>query len=377
MSPNNEAFVKTFSRRNRLAGNPSSIDSTPTTIPAKSSAESQIVRVDEPQVIAPSPLTGAVPEATERNLSSGERSTDRRVVDQAEQQERILSLQHTHTAYASMAIDPVRSVQPQTAPGTGNETIASPHAQRAAATERFDTATVGPPSPHQKSRHSKVPVGQPARRVEPFQAAWEVDVFDIPARVADLFFDGKRYQQIAERMSDAVKTGLQSVLVTSSQSGEGRSTVAIGIAMAAAATGIRVALIDADTQAPTLADDLRLDLQYGWVDTVRGGLPIKEIAVHAVEDGVTLIPLMPPVGRTEATAYEVTQLIDLLKGKFELLVIDGPSFVTSAAKQIATSVDSAILVRDIRRTDATTISEMSERLLDAGVQGVGIVDNFV
>ncbi len=377
MSSNNEAFVKTFSRRNRLVGNPSSMESKPTSIHASASAESQIVRVDEPQVIAPTLLTGATAEATVRNLSFGQRSTDQRLADQAEQQERIMSLQHTHTAYASIAIDPAPLMQPQTAPAAGCATKASQQSQRAPVTERFDTATVGPPSPHQKSRNSPVPVGQPARRVEPFQAVWEVDVFDIPARVADLFFDGKRYQQIAERMSDAVKTGLQSVLVTSSQSGEGRSTVAIGIAMAAAATGIRVALIDADTQSPTLADDLRLDLQYGWVDTVRGGLPIKEIAVHAVEDGVTLIPLMPPVGRTEATAYEVTQLIDSLKDKFELLVIDGPSFVSSAAKQIAATVDSAILVRDVRRTEATTISDMSERLLDAGVQGVGIVDNFV
>ena len=211
----------------------------------------------------------------------------------------------------------------------------------------------------------------------PFQAVWEVDVFDVPTPVADLFFEGTLFQQIAERMSEAVCSGLVSVLVTSTQAGEGRSSVAIGIAMAAAASGIRVALVDADTDDPTLADDLRLDLQYGWVDTVRGGLPIKEVAVHAVEDGVTLIPLMPPTGRNAATALEVVQLIELLKNKFELVIIDGPTARSSSIHQCASVVDSAIIVRDMERTDTVAINEFSYRLRESGVQGVGVVENFV
>lgn len=55
----------------------------------------------------------------------------------------------------------------------------------------------------------------------PFQAVWEVDVFDVPTPVADLFFEGALFQQIAERMSDAVSSGLRSVLVTSAKTRRG------------------------------------------------------------------------------------------------------------------------------------------------------------
>lgn len=213
--------------------------------------------------------------------------------------------------------------------------------------------------------------------IAPLQAVWEVDVFDIPTPVADLFFEGTLFQQIAERMSEAVGSGLSSVLVTSTKAGEGRSSVAIGIAMAAAATGIRVALVDADTDDPTLADDLRLELQSGWVDTVRGGLPIKEVAVHAVEDGVTLIPLMPPGERNAATAFEVVQLVELLRDKFELVIIDGPTAQSAHIHQCASIVDSAIIVRDMARTDTLAINEFSYRLRESGVLGVGVVENFV
>lgn len=213
--------------------------------------------------------------------------------------------------------------------------------------------------------------------MQPFQAVWEVDVLDVPTVVADLFFEGALFQQIAERMSDAIMSGLHSVIVTSIQGGEGRSSVAIGLAMAAAASGRSVALVDANVECPKLGDELRLDLQYGWVDTIRAGLPIKEIAVHAVEDGVTLIPLMPPKGKNAATGHEVVQLLELLKDKFELIIVDGPTAQSTQIHHCASAVDSAIIVRDMQRTDTAAINEFSYRLRESGAQGVGVVENFI
>ncbi len=388
MSSNIEAFVKTFSRRNRSTANQASTASLPPMTGVNVGTGSQIMRVDQAQVVTPTPMMEAASDVPVRHSEVRPASADPNAADHVGQQQRVVSLQHTHTAYASTTIDPAQVTLAKTAAPNVVQPFGLPaHTQQPPAKERFDFGTAGPPSPHQHRPNSSSPhqttqhpsAAAPGkiRKVEPFQAVWEVDVFDVPACVADLFFDGKRYQQIGERMSDAVKSGLQSVLITSSQSGEGRSSVAIGIAMAAAASGIRVALVDADTQSPTLADDLRLELQYGWVDTIRGGLPIKEIAVHAVEDGVTLIPLMTPIGQTAATAFEVKQLIEALKNKFDLLVVDGPSSESSALIQIATTVDSAVLVRDVTKTDVSTISELSSQLLDAGIQGVGVVDNFV
>jgi Mrp family chromosome partitioning ATPase len=166
------------------------------------------------------------------------------------------------------------------------------------------------------------------------------------------------------------------MLVTSTKAGEGRSSTAIGLAMAAAAAGIRVALVDADAEAPTLANDLCLDLQFGWVDTIRGGLPIKEVAVNAIEDGVTLIPLMPPHGPTAATAEEMVRLIELVTDKFELVIIDGPSGKSPSIRRCIAAVDSAVIVRDVRRTDTAAINEFSYRLREFGVRGVGVVENF-
>lgn len=209
------------------------------------------------------------------------------------------------------------------------------------------------------------------------QAAWEVDMFEIPATTADLFFDEDFFQGIANRMRDAVNDGLNSLVVTSAQSGEGRSTVAIGVAIAAAATGLKVALVDGDSEDPTLADDLRLDLEYGWIEAIRGTTPIDQIAVQSIQDGVTLFPLIPAKADSgSASADEVGTLMETLRGQFDLVVIDGPTCAMPRLQQFAALVDTAIITRDASRTDDNTINELSARLQQSGVQGVGVVENF-
>lgn len=323
--------------------------------------EDQIARADVAEPVVSQPHHDSITETVAAES----------VDDQADN-----SMQHIHTAYATAIADlSVAPHEPSTTPSTDlTPEVEVPEEIQTTAPvveqpdpEDVPSARIDPPAVGANEPHSIIPV----------RAVWEVDVFDVPANVADLFFDGSLFQQIAERISSAVNTGLSSILVTSAKAGEGRSSVAIGLAMAAAAANSRVALVDADTQNPTLADDLRLDLQYGWVDTIRGGLPIKEVAVHAVEDGVTLIPLMPPHGFTAATGVEVVQLVELLKRKFELVIIDGPSGDSTDIHPCASVVDSAVVVRDVRRTDSQAIHEFSSRLRQSGVQGIGIVENFV
>ncbi|MDG2221608.1 MAG: division plane positioning ATPase MipZ [Rubripirellula sp.] len=309
------------------------------------------------------------------------------------------SLQHIHTAYATAPadlafyrLDTTQTPEIESPPVTDldvepvvqnfeTESAADIQTERVATPQSVDpevvTTTRIDPTHGSESRPIDPSVEhEQLAPLVPFRPVWEVDVFDIPKIVADLFFEGALFQQIAERMGEAVNRGLNSVLVTSAQTGEGRSSVAIGIAMAAAAAGIRVALVDADTKNPSLADDLRLELQYGWVDTIRAGLPIAEVAVHAVEDGVTLVPLMPPGGATAATGAEVVQLLEEMRNRFELVVIDGPAESLDDVQHYASVVDSAIIVQDVTRSDPARINEYSCRLREQGITGVGVVENF-
>ncbi|TWT82858.1 CobQ/CobB/MinD/ParA nucleotide binding domain protein [Planctomycetes bacterium CA13] len=209
-----------------------------------------------------------------------------------------------------------------------------------------------------------------------FRPAWEVDQFDLPSNVAKLFFHGEVFQHIAEQMLEAVETGLSTVLITSVHGEEGRSTVAMGVALAAAAAGIRVALVDGDTIQPTLVDDLCLDVEKGWLDAIRSGQPICSVAVHSVEDGVTLYPLFETDSSEQASPTEMKHLISTIKESFDLVIIDGPIGASPMAAACAEMVESAMVVCDVERTAPEEVAKLSDHLAALGVKGTGIVENF-
>lgn len=230
------------------------------------------------------------------------------------------------------------------------------------------TAPLPAPSqlPAKDLNHATVPA---------FRAAWEVDSFDAPPAVNSLFRANEVGQLLADQMSAAIDGGLKSILVTSVNAGEGRSTVAIGLALAVGAAGYRVALVDGDIHLPSLADELRLDLEYGWLDAMRGGLSVAEVSVLAIHDSVTLIPLMPPAGATAATADEIETVIARVKPLFDLIIIDGP-LGSAALIDKSTAIDTALIVRDEKATNTITTNALARQLRGRGVRGIGVVDNF-
>jgi len=240
------------------------------------------------------------------------------------------------------------------------------------------TAASSPQHPvaEPQNKPQNKPFNEAVSEATVFKPAWEVDQFALPTNVGKLFFEGEVFQQIAEQMLEAVETGLASVLVTSVHGEEGRSTVAMGIAMAAAAAGIRVALVDGDLVYPTLVDDLSLDIESDWLVSIRNKTPLSSIAVHAVEDGVTFLPLLPTERGEEATEAEVKELIDTLKQNFDLVIVDGTVGDSPATQWCADAVDSVMIVQDVGHTKPEEVKRLSDHLTGRGVKGIGVVENF-
>ena len=248
------------------------------------------------------------------------------------------------------------------------QTPQPPHFEPPPHSESPVQTDVGPPPAAEAAEETAPP---------PLQPAWLVDVFDVPSAVSELFFAANVWDDVGGRFASAVRGGLRSMLVTSTESGEGRSTTAIGLGLAIAAQGLKVALVDVDSSSPSLADDLRLDLEFGWVEALRGGLPIDEVAVHASEDQLTLIPQLPPTAAVAApTSAEVIQLLEMLDGRYDLLLLDGPAATSEAVYRLAPTVDSAVIVRDVTRVGGDAVNSLAYRLKESGVKGVGVVENF-
>ncbi|MCC9641302.1 P-loop NTPase [Rhodopirellula sp. JC740] len=211
------------------------------------------------------------------------------------------------------------------------------------------------------------PVGK-----RPFMAAWQVDELEIPETVSELFLCGSLADQLGQHIVDAQKDGLNTIAVTSVLPGEGRSTVAMGVALSVAFTGMKVALVDADSTGPTLVDDFALELDQDWIDAVRDGIPVEEIAVSSEADALTLVPLLHGAEEMEPSTSELEQVIERLKQSFDLVIVDcGTSAFASAGL-----CDSALIVRDTSRCEADDVETLAQALRRQGVTGVGVVENF-
>lgn len=314
--------------------------------------EGQVLRIDAPQPSEPEPAVASPQQPAE--LSSGE--------------------------IAGKEIEPVAPV-PIPTPEVVSEPEAGTEPEMVTAPEMLTEPEVAvDPESVVAARFQRL-VQQPKERAErqpPWAGAdWEVDAFQLPHSVVDLFFDEALFRSIAEQMGRSVESGLRSVLVTSVGPREGRTTVSIGTAIAAAATGIRVAIVDADLESPRTAEYLRLDIQSDWVTAIRHGGRLESISVRSLEDGVTLIPLLDSSEDSMlATSQELDLLLDHLAGCFDLVLFDASPLDSWSTARIASSVDATLIVRDARATSKADVALAADRLHRLGVTGVGVIDNF-
>lgn len=206
-----------------------------------------------------------------------------------------------------------------------------------------------------------------------FEAAWEVDGFDAPSIVRELMVAGDMVNNAGQPLAQAATEGMQAVLVSSPRRGDGRSTLAMALALSAAATGCRVALVDGDWEKPSLADDFQLELEFGWPEAIRGGVPLSETAVHGVEDGVTLFPIVPAENAPQPTADALRQTVDSLRPHFDLILVDGPTADTPLQYS---GFQSAIVIHNRQSYDSVGLNHCIQQLRYAGIAHVGVAENF-
>lgn len=219
--------------------------------------------------------------------------------------------------------------------------------------------------------------------IQDFNSVWEVDELYWPEVSDELFKQQERsFNKVAAYLSDACRGGLSVLAVTSAARGEGRTTVASCIARCAAKRGLKVVLVDGDLEHPSLADSLNLEIARGWSDALQENIPLEEVAVHSIEDQLTLIPLVTtePSQDFSSTDRRIQSMLQRLTESFDLVVLDVPQVNSVGSRMIGAGtspgIDAALLVTDCRMEDSQRIDTALRRLKNLGIHSVGVVENF-
>lgn len=213
---------------------------------------------------------------------------------------------------------------------------------------------------------------------------WAVDRFDWPTVCEKLLrSDNSYFSEAGEKLRIAVRDGLKTLGITGSRRGEGRSTLALCLARAAASSGIQVAIVDADFTRPQLAGMLGLEVAYGWQDAATGQIPLSEAAIKSKQDRITVLPLEVSSAADPLSLGDprVTATFRALAATFDLVIIDMPPIAMGDEPLFPADetcpMDAMIVVRDTRYATTSESHAIGDRLYACGAEAVGIAENFV
>lgn len=176
------------------------------------------------------------------------------------------------------------------------------------------------------------------------------------------------------------KDGARTLMMTSPQPGDGKSTTVSNLAVSIARTGKRVLLIDADLRRPMIASLFGLKNLSGLADVLNGKRGMAD-CIHGTE--LPTLFIMPNGSDTSEPAelLESSRLSKLLlqaKESFDVILIDTPPLLAVADPAIiAPIVDSVILTVRVYKNGRHPVENAMKVLEDIDVRASAVIVNGV
>lgn len=188
------------------------------------------------------------------------------------------------------------------------------------------------------------------------------------------------YRVVRTNLSfSAVDQGLQSLLITSSSPGEGKSTTTANLAIVMAQTGKRVILVDADLRRPVQHKIFEKPNNQGLTTAVLD--TESPVSHHIQETAIPHLSLMtsgpiPPNPAELLNSQRMAQVLEDLQGIADIILFDTPPVLTVAdASILGALVSGCLLVVNTSKTRRGTFIGAVERLERTGGTIFGVVLN--
>src|SRR6266542_3597911 len=173
----------------------------------------------------------------------------------------------------------------------------------------------------------------------------------------------------------------KTILVTSSQPSEGKTTTAINTAFMLAQTGVQVLIVDCDLRRPRLHTQFGVPNSKGLTNWLSGETDLDALIQndqkHSNLNVLTSGPI-PPNPAELLGSDEMRKLLSLLSERFAHVIIDSPPAISfTDASILSTMVDGVVLVVHGGRSSRAVVRRARQQLLDVGAHIFGVVLNNV
>ena len=166
------------------------------------------------------------------------------------------------------------------------------------------------------------------------------------------------------------------ILLTSSQPREGKSTTSLALAQGLAAVGARVLLIDGDMRNPSLHKALGRPLGGGLSNLLTGNGEMEDLIHQTPTPNLWLMMAgqVPPNPAELLSTDAIDRILAKASSQYDHVVIDGPPVLGLAdAPLLARATEATVLALESGRTRATQARHAIERILAVRGNVIGAI----
>jgi capsular exopolysaccharide synthesis family protein len=178
----------------------------------------------------------------------------------------------------------------------------------------------------------------------------------------------------------AVDEPLKTLIVSSSNQGEGKSLTSVNLAIAMALDRRRVILVDADLRRPNLHRLLRLPQNPGLSDLLVDRVPLEDALQRTEVEGLQVIASgpRPPDPAELLNSGRMRELIKQLSQMADVVVFDTPPCIpVTDAQVLATKVNGVVLVLEVGEARKAALRHAKSLFDQARARTLGLVFNKI
>jgi capsular exopolysaccharide synthesis family protein len=186
------------------------------------------------------------------------------------------------------------------------------------------------------------------------------------------------YRSLRAALLMSTASDLEVVSVTSSESGEGKSSTATNLAVVMAQLGKRVLLVDADLRRPRLHKIFSTSNRAGLVSCLTGGVDLRDATAPTGIEHLDVLPSgpIPPNPSELLASTRMEDLVGQMRRHWDFVVIDSPPVLAvSDPIHIGAVADGMIFCVAAHSTQKDHCLAARDRLRLAEVKVLGLVLN--
>ena len=169
---------------------------------------------------------------------------------------------------------------------------------------------------------------------------------------------------------------VKTLVVTSSNAGEGKSTVAGNLAYTFFQSGKRVLIIDCDLRKPSLHRKFNVSNEVGLTDVLVGTSELNKV-MKKIDDNLYLLTAgtLPPNPAEIIGSNTMENFLDECKINFDYIILDTPPILpVTDSKLLAIKADATVLVV---RSEISKLKHVSQAFKELGKVNANVIGTIL